>query len=304
MKFSILIDILFDLLNQRRLTAAYLAEKYQISPRTVYRYVEVLASKVPLHVKRGRSGGITLADNYTLPVNFMSETEYDAAIEALCIAYATNPNERFLQARRKFSAQKKLEKRDLRFREHAENIWIDEIDSRIFPASKKLRVLQECIRNSLLAEIIYVQENGEKLEDKIEPHTLCLNGNVWSMYAFSHNLRAFYTFTVGRIYAISKTEEAFRRRPLEIGVIPSKPTQETLTVRLECAKEALPQLLDWLGIEHLRIRNQSYIFEVELPKDGLAEKLLTYGTNIKVLAPKSLQTALLTATKSVQALYS
>ena len=83
MKFSILIDMLFDLLSKRKITAAYLAEKYQISPRTVYRYVDLLAQKLPVSVKRGRNGGIYLSDSYRLPVGFMSADEYTAAINAL-----------------------------------------------------------------------------------------------------------------------------------------------------------------------------------------------------------------------------
>lgn len=304
MKFSILIDMLFDLLSFRNVTATYFAEKYQISPRTVYRYVDVLAQKIPLQIKRGRSGGISLADNYTLPVNFMNETEYNAAIEALCIAYATTPNERFLDARRKLSSQKKLEKKNLRFHESAEYVWIDDAASRVDTMLTKLHVLQECLREGVLAEIVYIRENGKKIEDKIEPHTLHLKENAWGMYAFSHTLRSFYTFQVGRIYSIRKTEETFRRRPLETEFAPALVIPKTVAVRLECTENALPSLLNWLGIENLRIRNQKYVFDVQLPEVGLAEKLLSYGTAVKVLSPKSLQQAMLNTAKTIAELYS
>ena len=80
MKYALLLKILFDLLGKRKVTASYLSEKYDISPRTVYRYVEELAKVAPVYVKRGRDGGVSIADNYKLPMGFMTEKEYDAVI--------------------------------------------------------------------------------------------------------------------------------------------------------------------------------------------------------------------------------
>ncbi len=302
MKFSILIDMLFDLLALRSVTATYLSEKYNISPRTVYRYVDILAEKIPLHIKRGRNGGISLSDSYLLPVNFMNAEEYDAAIEALCLAYARTPDERFLKARRKLSSQKKWEKRELLFNESAENVFIDGGTSGVDTVGKRLRVLQECIRECAVAEIVYVAENGEKSEDKIEPHTLILQDNIWGMYAFSHKLRSFYPYAVGRIYSIQKTEETFRKRPFDYTEVTSSPC-ETATVQLECKEDALPSLIEWLGVENLRSKNGVHRFDVTLPKCGLIEKLLSYGASVKVLSPASLQTALLKVSENIKALY-
>ena len=79
MKFSILIAILFDLLAKRKVTANDLAEKYEISPRTVYRYIDLMSTTLPVYVKRGRNGGICISDNYKLPMGFMTKEEYEAA---------------------------------------------------------------------------------------------------------------------------------------------------------------------------------------------------------------------------------
>ena len=100
MNTEILLDMLFECLEKRRVTARYLAEKYAVSERTVYRYIEELSKKVPIFVKRGRNGGICLSDSYRLPVGFMSGEEYTALLDALQIAYANDPNPRFMTARR------------------------------------------------------------------------------------------------------------------------------------------------------------------------------------------------------------
>ena len=83
MKFTILVEMLFDLLSKRKVTARYFAEKYEISERAVYRYLDCLSLSVPVYVKCGREGGICISDSYKLPSGFMTKEEYEAAIEAL-----------------------------------------------------------------------------------------------------------------------------------------------------------------------------------------------------------------------------
>ena len=104
MKFAILVDILFELLAKRSITAGYIAEKHGISVRTVYRYVDLLSINVPIYVKRGCNGGICISDSYKLPRGFMTLEEYESTIEALSAMYSQLPEERFLAAKRKLSS--------------------------------------------------------------------------------------------------------------------------------------------------------------------------------------------------------
>ena len=147
MKFSVLLDIFIELLSKRMLTAKYLAEKYALSPRTVYRYVEVLSSAAPVQIKRGRCGGIYLSDCYTLPMDFFKAEEYDAMIEALSEAYAKTAEDRFLQAKRKLSAHKTEERRKRALIAETGDLFLDET---ALPLSstmlEKLRLIGACMR--------------------------------------------------------------------------------------------------------------------------------------------------------------
>lgn len=109
MKFEILLSVLFELLAKRKVTAGYLAKKHKVSNRTIHRYVDILSLTVPVEILRGRNGGIRIADGYSLPIGFMTEEEYAAAIEALEIAHQKTSEERFLSAKLKLAAQKNAE---------------------------------------------------------------------------------------------------------------------------------------------------------------------------------------------------
>ena len=160
MKYGILLAMLFDLLSKRKLTAKYFSEKFEISVRTVYRYVDALSYAVPIHVLRGRDGGICISDSYKLPKGFMTEEEYEAAIEALEAMYSQLPESRFLDAKRKLSAQVKTETRDIAHSGDIGTILIDGGtwgDSTQF--SEKMRLFEECIKERIVLEI------EERLED-------------------------------------------------------------------------------------------------------------------------------------------
>ncbi len=101
MRVDILLSMLFDLLNERKITAKQFSERYGLSPRSVYRYVGRLAPFLPLQIRQGRGGGVFLEEGYKLPVAFLSEEEYESVQNALSLAYAIQPKEALLSAKRK-----------------------------------------------------------------------------------------------------------------------------------------------------------------------------------------------------------
>ncbi len=291
MKFSILLDILFELLAKRMLTANYLAEKHEVSVRTIYRYIDLLSLTVPVYVKRGRNGGICISDSYKLPKGFMTKEEYEAAIEALSAMYSQLPEERFLAAKRKLSAQVKTEARDLTLSGNIGTIVVDSGtwgDTRKF--SDKIRLLEECIRECLVLEIEYRSRVGEATRRKIEPHVLVFKQGVWYVYAFCRKQRAFRLFRLGRIFTSFVTEEKFIKRPFAREDIPLNYwTSETnsVDVRLEVSEEAFAEVQDWLGGENLQLCHGKWVAEVTLPdEEGLVKKIMGLGAGVKVLSPE------------------
>jgi predicted DNA-binding transcriptional regulator YafY len=297
MSTEILLDMLFEFLSKRKITASCLAEKYGVSERTVYRYVETLSHSLPLVVKRGRNGGICLSDSYRLPVGFMSKDEYTAILDALQIAYTHDPNPRFTNARKKLNTQVKTEQRDLSITGEASGFFVEET----LPAlTEKIRVLRDCAQEELLAEIEYLTPDGEIFSSKIEPHTFLLKEGIWCLYAFCHHHREFYLFSIGRIHALVKTDEPFRKRPFEWQDIPlTLQTKKRLTARLEIAKNAVEGICDKLGVENVKLRNGKWIAEVVLPEENAAQTILSLGAGVKILSPDNLREKVTTLAKNI-----
>lgn len=308
MKYEILLNILFELLAKRKLTAAYLAEKHNVSARTIYRYVEILALCVPVQIQRGRNGGIFISDAYKLPVGFMTEEEYESAIEALSAMYSQLPEERFLKAKRKLSAQAKSEMRDLTLSGTVNTILVDSGtwgDTRRF--SEKLRLVEGSIRDCSVMEIDYSSRLGEKSHRKIEPHVLVFKQSIWYVYAFCRKQRAFRLFRLGRIESAVLSGEKFIRRPFRREDIPLNYwTGESASadVTLEVNEDAYADVRDWLGGENLRRTDGKWYADVRLPDDKvLIRKIAGFGDAVKVLAPEDVRRRVKETAQKIAALY-
>ena len=308
MKFSILIAMLFDLLAKRKVTAVYLAEKYELSVRTVYRYIDHMSLKIPIYIRWGRNGGICIPDNFKLPVGFMTKEEYESAISALETMYAQLPEQRFLDAKEKLSAQWKTENRELALSGTLGTILIDSGtwgDTKKF--SEKLRLMEECIQERTLVEVIYQDRNGARTERVIEPHMLVFKQGVWYVYAYCRVKKEFRLFRLGRMISTFVLNTQFLRREFKKEDIPLNFwTDESACVDavLEISADAFADAQDWLGGENLTQKDGVWIAEVTLPDDeSLPKKIVGLGAGVKVLSPTALQEKVKAYLSAVQKRY-
>ncbi len=76
MKQHISIGLLIELLNNNKIKASDLAAKFEVSTRTIYRYLDSLESAgVPTETYVGRNGGLAISKNFKLKKSVFSESE-------------------------------------------------------------------------------------------------------------------------------------------------------------------------------------------------------------------------------------
>lgn len=205
MKFTILLDVLFELLEKRKVTATELAKKHGLSERTVYRYIHTLQDAVPVQIKRGREGGVCLPDSFTLPVGFFTEEEYAATTDALAAAYADTTEERYVRALKKLSAERRKE--EAFCFESEGNVFVDCEATRTH--ADKLRVFERALCEKRVLEL----DDGKSQPLRVEPHALLFRDGCWQVFVFCHVKRRFRHFALDEVRSLSQTKECFHPRP-------------------------------------------------------------------------------------------
>ncbi len=81
MNINNVFGILLYLLNHKKANAQILAEKLEISTRTVYRYLDTLSLwGVPVVCLTGRNGGIYIEKNFCLKNIFFTQEEFETLL--------------------------------------------------------------------------------------------------------------------------------------------------------------------------------------------------------------------------------
>lgn len=76
MKLYVALGIFSELLKKKKVKASYLADKYEVSTRTIYRYIDTLESAgIKTITYLGSNGGLAIDRDYNLEFDILSHEE-------------------------------------------------------------------------------------------------------------------------------------------------------------------------------------------------------------------------------------
>ena len=84
MKIDRLIGILTILMQKEKVTAPYLAEKFEVSRRTINRDIEDMCkARIPIVTLQGKNGGISIMEGYQIDKTLLTNDDMDSILSAL-----------------------------------------------------------------------------------------------------------------------------------------------------------------------------------------------------------------------------
>ena len=105
MKLDRMIGILSILLQQEKVTAPYLAEKFEVSRRTINRDIEALCmAGIPLVTEQGPNGGVSIMEGYRIDRTLLSTSDMQAVLAGLRSLDSVCGTNRYAQLMEKLSA--------------------------------------------------------------------------------------------------------------------------------------------------------------------------------------------------------
>lgn len=209
-RLSRLTAILTQLQTKRLVTATLLAEKFQVSVRTIYRDIRALEqSGVPILTEEGK--GYSLMEGYRLPPVSFTETEANALITAEQLVLK-NKDASFVK---EYSAA--IDKIKSVLRHHTkENVNL--LSSRIAigqnynldRTSNYLSSLQLALTNFEVTKIVYQKPDSEESSTRaIEPFAIFNTKENWLLVAYCRLRQSFRVFRLDRIKKLEILPEKF-----------------------------------------------------------------------------------------------
>ena len=308
MKYQMMLKILFLLLSRDRVSAKFIANRFDLSLRTVYRYIDELSlSDVPIYNIRGRNGGYTIADTFKLPAGYLTDEEIDAICSTL-IELNKNLSSSIIETavyKIKAISKNKALTPAISFSNLIidGSTWGGQSDY-----GESLKLLQDAIESKRQLSVTYHNRNGEDTERIVDVHTLVLKQGLWYFYGYCHLRKEFRLFKVGRIQKAKLLEQTFERREIEnIEKVLSTSSNEVFEdVDLIINKSVVDDVVEWLGVQSVhKIGGGKITASFKAPiNDYLVGKLLSFGGKVKVEAPLKLKNMLLSTVKSIEKSYS
>lgn len=287
MQISRLFNIVYILLNRRHVTARELAERFEVSVRTIYRDIDALSQAgVPVYATQGAGGGIHISDAFVLNKSALTEAEQGEILLALQSISAIGHDE---------STQLLSRLGNLFNRESAD--WIEVDFSRWGDDGrdrKNLATIKEGILQRRVLSFTYHGTDGMRTERMVSPIKLIYKSRAWYLQAFCHERQAFRTFKLVRMGDVSLLDDRFDRQTL-----PDPPLLETgeassvpvIAVVLRFEQHSIWRALDEYDPKHIqweedgRLRVEAYFQD----EGWLYSYILSFGNNVEVLSPASVR---------------
>ena len=198
-----LFEIVYLLLSKGKVTAREMAERFEVSQRTIYRDIEALSiAGIPVYTEKGKGGGISLLPGFTLNRSLLTEKEQEDIISALQALEAVNPRET-AQALTKLSAV--FNRKLVNWIEVDFSSW-SRMDDGLFDR------LKTAIFSRTVVEFYYYSTKGVKTHRKVEPVQLFFKHQAWYLKGFCLSRQDMRLFKLTRIKDLQLTYRHFDER--------------------------------------------------------------------------------------------
>lgn len=211
MKADRLLSTLLLLQANRRMTGREIAERLEVSERTVHRDMEALSvSGVPVYALRGAQGGWQLDEDWRTQVPGMD----DAELRALVMSQPRVLGDANLASAADSALSKLLAAMPEAMRQRAasmrERLYVDAAGWRgAAEEVGQLPIVQDAVSRDRKLAFHYARGAGAAAERIVDPLGLVAKGSTWYLYAATK--RGFRTFRVSRITAARVLNEPCHR---------------------------------------------------------------------------------------------
>ena len=284
MQESRLFRIVYYLLDKGKSTAPELAEKFEVSVRTIYRDIDIISSMgIPVYAMQGKGGGIMLLDNFVLDKSLLSTREKEQILMALQGIIATEPN----------NSDELLTKLGSLFQTKNTN-WI-EVDFSNWvkrnPGQDIFQLIKSAIFSRNVISFQYFSSIRESTKRRVEPLKLVFKSKDWYLYGFCLMRNDYRFFKLTRIREMEIQAEVYSREiPSTCSIGKQMDIQNAIAVTLKFDQDMAFRVYDEFA-EGVTEDNQGNLYvRTNLPdSDALYSYLFSFADSVEIVEPENIR---------------
>ena len=283
MKDNRLFRILYYILEKGKVTANELADKFEVSVRTIYRDIDSISSAgIPIYALQGKGGGIEIAEDFVLSKSLLSENEKQqimSALQGLDNTAIQHENELLT----KLSALFKMKNTS----------WI-EVDFNNWQNSKLYEQTFNDIKSAILSKNIisftYFSSNEKETDRSVKPVRLLFKSQDWYLYALCLLRNDFRYFKLSRIKNLEIQTEKFDDNFEDVILKKETPYENTVNIKVKFDRKVAFRVYDELNGEITEDNDGNLYTEIEIPNDyNLYNYIFSFGDEAEVLEPEEVR---------------
>lgn len=305
MKIDRLIGITMYLLNRNIVTARELADKFEVSIRTIVRDMDLLnMAGIPISSSTGASGGYEILNTFILNKQITNIDDYlfiITALKGMCSAYENKKLESTLEkllSTSKYQNDKQILFFDFGIAKEGKNI------------SRYIKMLEDAISSELVIEFDYTDSENKTKHRIIEPLALTYKWYSWYLFGYCTYKEAYRIFKLNRISNISITKTTFIQKQSSVAELLNaqwnNDSRVYLDIKLLCKAEVKIPVMEYLKGKILEeYGNGDCIVSLHLPETERMwfSLLLGFGDKVEVLEPLELKGRLIEKACEILKLY-
>ena len=282
MKDNRLFRILYYILEKEKVTANELADKFEVSVRTIYRDIDSISSVgVPIFTTQGKGGGIKIDNEFILNKSLFDTNEKEQIIAALQGLEKTNEAYKS-ELITKLSALFKIKNSN----------WI-EIDFTSWGSSNTYQDLFNALKTAIINKNIisfsYNSSKGEKINRKVKPIRLLFKEQDWYLYGFCLLRNDFRYFKLSRMKDLEVLAMNYEDNFENIVLKREIKYENTVNIKLKFNKSVAFRVYDEFKAIEEDEKGNLYV-EIKIPNNyKLYNYIFSFGSNVEILEPKEIR---------------
>ena len=270
------------LLQEEKTTAPKLAERFEVSRRTINRDIEDLCKAgIPISTTQGTGGGISIMDGYRMDRTILTSKEMQMILAGLRSLDSVSGSRNYSQLMEKIQAgsSELISGRD--------SVLIDLSSWYKTSLAPKITTIQDAIENRHLLEFHYYAPSGES-KRSIEPYYVVFKWTSWYVYGWCRKRKDYRLFKLNRMDQVRETEQSFSCRNAPVPDLTSElafPRNIILKALFE--PDMKWRLVEEFGTDCYEVQDDGRLLLVRDYSDmeNLTMWMLTFGDKVEVLEP-------------------